>query len=346
MKKLSVYVASIAMTLCLVHSSCKKTTHATNPTPANSRLYSFTKTTAHQSFTVGGVIYSSGPTVIETYTFSYDNSNRVSTIIYSTNDSAAYNANLANLIMTFNYSGSMITKTVTNPHNTLIEVDSFMKNSDGLVTNAYTPTINNVYQYLGNLMVRNTITAHDSLGTATTVSTITSSKGNFLELTYDDQLAFSFTGLQPTISPIYLVYVYYQSALSGLVIDTVKETINSSSKVVNGYNREPVVVMAVDTLHDTAYAFYPGRIWTKEDYTFTGDINRTGDYLQLQSFSTYGSNIYQNANLVNSIKNSGYTKNITYVIDAQSEITQTKVAITDSIGATTSQVYKLQYQTY
>jgi hypothetical protein len=206
--------------------------------------------------------------------------------------------------------------------------------------------MDNVYQYLGKLMVRNTAIAHDPTGTATTVSTITSTSGNFLELTYDGQLAFSFTDLQPSYSTIHLDYAYNNSTLTAHIIDSVHETINGSTKTVDGYTRVPMTVMAVDTLHDTAYAFYPGLIWSKEDYTFTGDNNRIGDYLQLQSFSIYGANIYQNNNLVKSIKNSGYTKNMTYTMDAQSEITETDVSIVDSLGGTSSLVYKLQYQTY
>ncbi len=347
MKKLSLYFTAIAVTLCMVYSSCKKTTHDTNPTPKNSRLLSFTKTTAHQSVTIGTTIYSFGPTVLETYTFSYDNSNRVSKIIYTTNDSAKHNnAKMDNLISTFDYSGSVIKKLVQRPDNSIVEIDSFIENSGGLVTNAYTPTINNEYQYYGKLLVRNTVTAHDSLGSASTTSTITSSKGNFLQLTYNDNLEVHFIGLHPEASTVRAYFVYYKSALAGLVIDTVAIDINSSDKEISPYNRVPMWVMAVDTLHDTAYAFYPGGIWTKEDYTFTGDYNRTGDYLQLQSFIQYGANIYQNANLVSSITNSGYTRKMTYTIDAQSFITQTNMTSLDSVGATISETYKLQYQTY
>ena len=89
MKKLSLYFTALALTLCMVYSSCKKTTHDTNPTPKNSRLLSFTKTTSHQALVVGNLTYSFGPTVLETYTFSYDNSGRVSKIIYTTNDTTA-----------------------------------------------------------------------------------------------------------------------------------------------------------------------------------------------------------------------------------------------------------------
>jgi len=347
MKKLSVYFTALAVTLCVVYSSCKKTTHGTNPTPSNTRLLSYTKTTTSGLNALLSGYIPVGPSVIETYSFSYDKNNRVSKIIYTTNDTVAHRTNRENLIATFYYTGGTIIKITTTPVVTdTVEVDSFMENSAGLVTNAYTPTINNVYDYYGKLMIRNTIISHDTTGTATTVSVITSNSGNFLELTYNDELTFNFLKVQPTLSTVMAYYTYYSSTLAGLVPATSSGAINSSSKVVNGYSREPVFVMAVDTLHDTAYASYPGGIWPKEDYTFTGNYNRIGDYFQLQSFTTYGTNIYQNANLVKSITNSGYTTNVSYVIDAQSEITQTNVGVTDSLGASWSHVYSLQYDSY
>jgi len=342
MKKISLLLAAFAMVLCLVYSSCKKTTHSTNPTPANTRLINITKTTtANIMLPLPRLI----PSVLRSYTFSYDNSGRVSQIIYSSNDDSEYAHGLANLTMTFNYSGGTITKTISKPNtvaNSIVEVDSFVENAAGLVTNAYTPTLNNIFQYNGNLMFKNTAIGHDSLGTMTTVSNITSSGGNFLELAYNGSLAETYTGL---LGPITLYYTYEVTTGAGLIPNSTSQTANSDNVTISNYSREPVSVMAVDTLHDTAYASYPGSIWTKEDYTFYGLSNRTGDYFWLQSYVLYGANIYQNADLVNTIKNSGFTKTIAYTINAQSEISQTNAAITDSLGNTYTEVYNLQYGT-
>lgn len=291
--------------------------------------------------------------MLRSYNFSYDNSGRVSQIIYSSNDDSEYVHKLANLIMTFTYSGTTISKRITRSDLSLVEIDTFIENSGGLIINTYTPTVDNIFQYNGSLMFKNTIISHNSLGTSTstataasgtmtTVSNITASGGNFLQLTYDGTLSTAYTGLT---GPITLYYTYLNTTGLGVVPTYSSATSNSNNIVLSSYSREPVMVMAVDTLHDTAYADYPGGIWTTEDYTFYGLPNRTGDYFQLQSFAIYGTNIYQNADLVNSIKNSGFTKTITYTIDAQSKIDQTSAAITDSLGNTYTEVYSLQYGT-
>jgi hypothetical protein len=350
MKKTSLFFAALAMTLCVVYSSCKKTSSSTNPTPSNVRLLSFTKTT---SGTILLPLPKYVPTDLRSYAFSYDNSGRVTQIIYSSNDDSEYAHGLANLIMSFTYSGGTVYKKTTRSDYSAVEVDSFIENSSGLVTNAYTPTLNNIFGYTGNLMFSNTIIARDSSGTTpsvfntmTTVSNITSSGGNFLELTYNGSLAETYSGLTP---PITLYYTYLTTTGAGIIPTTNTGTSNSENVTLNNYNREPVSVMAVDDTpmyHDTAYANYPGSIWLTENYTFYGLSNRVGDYFQLGSFVTYGTNIYQNVDLVKSIKNSGFTKTITYTINAQSEITQTNVAITDSLGNTYSEEYNLQYETY
>ena len=74
--------------------------------------------------------------------------------------------------------------------------------------------------------------------------------------------------------------------------------------------------------------------------------NRIGDYLQLRSFLFYGQDIYQNTHLIKEIDNSGYTTQATYVIDADSKVTQTNTAIVDSVGNNYNYTYNLAYETY
>ncbi len=83
----------------------------------------------------------------------------------------------------------------------------------------------------------------------------------------------------------------------------------------------------------------------KFDY-FKSMGNRNGDYLQLRSFLVYGQNIYQNSHLINHTISSGYTNEITYLIDADSKITQTNATVSDSVGNVYYYTYNLAYETF
>jgi hypothetical protein len=74
--------------------------------------------------------------------------------------------------------------------------------------------------------------------------------------------------------------------------------------------------------------------------------NRIGDYLQLQSFTLWGNNLYQNAALVHTITNSGYTTTVSYNVNSYNEITQVTAVIVDSLANTQNITYNLQYQTF
>ncbi len=90
----------------------------------------------------------------------------------------------------------------------------------------------------------------------------------------------------------------------------------------------------------------PEDVFSNKTYTFYGDQNRTGDFMQLNSFIIYGYNIYQNANLLQSITSPKYTTKVTYTIDGDSKITQLVVTVTDIYGNVGTSVYSLQYGTY
>ena len=79
---------------------------------------------------------------------------------------------------------------------------------------------------------------------------------------------------------------------------------------------------------------------------YTDKFNRTGDYLQLNSFLTYGFNFYQNSNLIRTIANVYDTTKLDYVIDADSKITRTTAVTNDTGIYKTTEVYDLQYETY
>jgi len=75
-------------------------------------------------------------------------------------------------------------------------------------------------------------------------------------------------------------------------------------------------------------------------------LDRTGDYLQLGSFIFCGMNLFQNADLIRSSVSSGYTNEYSYIIDANSKITQTTAVITDSVGNVYNYTYNLAYESY
>jgi hypothetical protein len=102
-----------------------------------------------------------------------------------------------------------------------------------------------------------------------------------------------------------------------------------------------------DTLQDTTELIYPAWDWANEGYHFyTENANRIGDWLQLQSFTMYGQNIYRNSHLVESISARNKNAYIDYKYDAQSKITQTSVVVTDSSMNKRTYTYDLQYETF
>ncbi len=154
--------------------------------------------------------------------------------------------------------------------------------------------------------------------------------------------------------------------------------IDSAIFIFNSYNQITESYEPYDTMH---YSYF-GKLLTKESYlsfspyydgistlyysangdfyksasqvsndstlvfNFYTDFNRTGDYLQLNAFCRYGYNFYQNDHLVKHMNSSGYTTDVTYVIDADNKITQTNATVVDSIGDVYTAQYNLQYITF
>ena len=143
--------------------SCTKT-HQLHDYPNNYRMLSFNETT-----TTGTI---SSPLVFnENYRFVYDDFNRVSQVIYTTN-----NPVLANTIADFSYSNDTIIKVTKNLNQTVIETDTFITDLRGFITT--TRMMGNItnYAYLNNLLTRITNTNGD-------YSLFTSYRGNFLKQT-------------------------------------------------------------------------------------------------------------------------------------------------------------------
>ncbi len=122
------------------------------------------------------------------------------------------------------------------------------------------------------------------------------------------------------------------------------------------YNGKLLAYLTDSTFATTVYHAHEGDFYSSSStisydssqsfYFDKTKNNRLGDYLQLRSFLVFGQNIYQNSHLVNQIKNSGYTTNIVYAIDAYSKITQTNAVVTDSVGNVFSYTYNLSYENF
>ena len=78
----------------------------------------------------------------------------------------------------------------------------------------------------------------------------------------------------------------------------------------------------------------------------TGFPDMIGDYLQINSFTMYGYNIYKVVNLIHTIKETGHTTTVSYGIDAYSNITAATATTIDSIGNTSIGTYSFQYESY
>jgi hypothetical protein len=164
-------LAAAVVVSSLFYTSCKTPTHATQPSPVNNRLLSYTKFTTS--------IY--GVPVNESYTFSYDSKKRLSQILYASNDSVAVVNNMESLRSVFTYSNDSIYKVTSSAKSGLVvELDTFITNSKGQLTEVYMPTYSAQFTYFGTLVASKTETEKSPAMTFTTSSTYTSDNGDLL----------------------------------------------------------------------------------------------------------------------------------------------------------------------
>lgn len=350
----------MVLTCVLLYSSCKKTTHPTYPTPSNYRILGFTKVTS-QNITLP--VPSTSQVITENYTFSYDGNNRVSKIIYSTNDSNAARSSQQFISSTFNYSGSSITKTSTTASlSDTIETDNFTQNAVGQITNSSfgsVPSVGYSYTYLSNLLTNEGVTYNDSGTTISASYVFTSSNGDLYNQSFNGGLSATFpdSGISPFINPVYpnrdTILTLPMTAVWTTYSPTAPTTTHTISTypykdALNTNTQYPVSVYAYDangTL--TRTCVFPLSLSATTAYAIYPDMaNRMGDYLQLESFSVYGANVYQNSHLIKTITTPYATTTIVPAFDADSKITQTVVTTTDLLGNTTTMVYTIQYETY
>jgi len=305
------------------------------------------------------------PTVTEFYRFVYDGNDRVSEIFYTSNDSNKLKVNTGNLDIRFSYIADTIYKTSTDLRTrTVVERDTFLMNSLGQITDAYFPNEVHNFRYYGKLLATETVAYRDTNTVISANLSYTSNNGDFLSRFFDGNLTASFpdTGLRvPShilpgdtvrdtvlIYPIEVTWTTVTPFGAAAAVQQDKITGHTDNFNVSSLLGSFVMVDAVDSNGVKVRTGYFPAGYTGQQFYQIYDFldNRPGDYLQLQSFTTYGVNIYPQAHMLKSITSSFSTLNVNYDIDADSKVTRTTAFTRDSVTKNTmSEIYSLQYET-
>lgn len=322
--------------------SCKKRIHSNAPTPNNVRVMSYQKiTTIKMTAPVG----TAPTTITESYRFYYDISNRLSQIIYTGNDSFQIHKRID-----FAYypgqgpEDDTVTKTTTDLlSNLLVERDTFIVDREtGQLETAYTPQQITNYMYSGKLLYRveRAGTSHRAI-TTSDFSTYTSVNGDFLRHYSDNMLKIE---LSTALKSNLRTKIVTVPALPTDTLDAVSSQVYSYNLP---YAYKPTYIWVRDTNDVKDSLLYPGVNWVDENYHFyTENANRPGDWMWLESFTYFGTNIYQNAHLVESVASRNKNAAITYEYDSDSKIKQTRVVVQDSVLNKFTMIYDIQYETY
>jgi hypothetical protein len=323
-----VILAAAVLISAFSMQSCKKPVHPTHPTPSNYRVLSYTKLTTDMN---GGVVN-------ENYRFFYNSDNRVSQIIYTSNDSTPTGFNKTS---TFTYFNDTIVKKTTYVKTTLfVELDTFLENSQHFITTAFTPGTTNTFEYFGKLLSRRTEQYYKDYAfpdpTFKFTNVYHSNNIDFLN-NESGTLSVEFQNLATPMDVIWTATTFQE-----------KHTISTLSDQLTRYMGDSVQIDVTDKDGKTVHRTYPGATWLNQSFKVYPDLaNRPGDFMQIGSFTMYGANLYQNNHLVKQIGRLTDTTDIRYDIDADSKITQTNVLVRDLLGRTLrTEVYKLQYETY
>jgi hypothetical protein len=130
--------AGAALAAVVLMFSCAKT-HTANPTPSNYRMHSVELVQQ----TNAGRVYNN------LYTFTYDSVNRLSSLIYSSNDTS-----IPNMVVYYKYAtGGKVYKTYYQLNDTfLLRTDSLLLNANGQVAREWTPYQQNTFEYYGPVL--------------------------------------------------------------------------------------------------------------------------------------------------------------------------------------------------
>lgn len=349
MKKNNLLYVTVLFVLSIVGAaSCKKPVHSNAPTPNNVRMLSYNKITTYEISVPTPI---PNAKVTESFRFYYDENGRVSQIMYTGNDTFEIHKRID-----FVYINDTIIKTISNVlGNYVVERDTFIKNADGLIVTAYTPYgeygVKNTFQYYGKLLARITKTATNwDRITATSEVAYTSVNGDWLKQNAAGKLDVEFNNLTQGLDIDWWQGFYESKVTTGDVRTDSShiEDVYSNNYTFNSYAyTKDMTIYVDDTMQVKDTLVYPAWNWYNESYHFyTNNANRIGDWLQLESFTMYGQNIYLNSHLVESISSRKQNAYIGYKYDAFSKITQTSVVLTDSILNKVTYTYDIQYEQF
>jgi hypothetical protein len=361
MKKLHLlYLAVLTVATCCMLPSCKSKYHDTNPTPDNYRMLGYQKVTTQ---TVIYPYYIATPTLTENYRFEYDAYNRVSSIYFTSNDQVKVLAGLSDLTMKFDYSTpGTIYKTITDVRTAAIkELDTFYQNPNGQITSAYFPGHYHSFNYYGKLLANENITYRSFNTTISAKVSYTSNNGDFLYRLFNNQLTATFpdSGIMTTFippvldsdtvlsTPLTVTWTTWDATGTSTV--ATHNGVNGYSDGLSGYSQNLIRVDAIDQNGIKVRPCYFPAGYTNQLFFQIYDYlnDRPGDYLQVQSFTTYGVNIYENQHMVRGMTSSSANTGISYTIDANSKVTYTSASIKDSVTKNIiREDYKFQYETY
>ena len=333
------YIAFLFILSAVVGTSCKKPVHSPDPTPNNVRMLSYNKIT---TIDMSVPVPLAASKITESFRFYYDESNRVIQIVYTGNDS-----NEIHKRIDFQYRNDTVWKTTTDILlNAVVERDTFIKNSDGFIVTAYTlgankTSVKHNFEYLGKLLTRDNMTATNwNKISMNSSATYTSVNGDLLKQ-----------------YPVGKLDVNFSDLTQGLDIDWIQsqklfghvEDLNSYQySFTSTYDpNQAMLLWVTDTLQYMDSLVYPAWDWSNQSYHFwTENANRIGDYMQLESFTMYGQNIYMNKHLVESISSPDKNAYITYDYDSESKIKQTTVVLRDKYLNKYTYTYDISYEIY
>jgi hypothetical protein len=359
-KTFLLFIATVMSIFLLAYTSCKKVTHPTHPTPDNYRLFGYNKITTRTIV----MPLTLTPVVTENYRFVYDGNNRVSQIFFTSNDSTKVNHRTGDLSIKFTYVADSIFKVTTDVRtSTVMERDTFIINGIGQITDAYFPMEVHNFVYYGKLLANETISYRDTNTVIKASVSYTSNNGDFLSRFFDGNLIASFpdTGIRPpdhivpgdTIRDTVISYpidvTWTITNPAGITVPVTHTGVSGHTDGLSGYFSSFITVDAVDANGvKVRTGYFPNTYPAQQFYQIYDFLdNRPGDYLHLQSFTTYGVDIYQEVHMLKSISSAWGTINATYTIDGDSKVTNTSVVIRDSLLKNiVAEDYKLQYETY
>lgn len=358
MKKSLLLSAAAVIAGMFVYTSCKKVTHPTNPTPADYRLMSYTKTTS-KNIIMPPAIY---PLVTENYRFEYQG-NVLNAIFFTSNDPAKVAAGIAHTKAIFVRRNDTIFKIFTDLNvGTEKERDTFLVNPQGQIIKALFPKEVHEYTYFGKLISNEKVVYRDSGTAITAYLTYTADEGDFFNRLWDGVLTATFpdSGIVAyNGTPPYLFHdttlttplkVTWGTIAPNLTVGTVEHpAVNAFTDQISGFHMYDITVNAVDA--QGVYVrtgHFPAGYAAKQFYEYYDEMdNRPGDYMQIESYTIYGQNIYQNSHLFSSTSSPYNTTRVLYDIDADSKVTRINATTKDSVLKNTVNVqYALQWEKF